>query len=191
MHTFTKLVMVTFAGGLLCSGCSNAKKTLGMNRTAPDEFTVVSRAPLTLPPEYTLTPPISGSVNPMEGTSSEIARRGLFADTGDELPAELSPNSAEVIDDEAANTLLSQAGALQADSSIRQTIQKETSLLIESDKEFTDKLVFWRQAEDPTSIAVDAGKEKQRIQEVQALGKPINEGETPTIKRKKKALLEF
>lgn len=196
MHTLTKLVIISMAGSLLCNGCSNAKKTLGLSRTAPDEFTVVSRAPLTLPPEYTLTPPLPGAVNPKEGTTSEAARRGLFVETAalsetDASSLIASSSDESLNNDKGAVALLSEAGALHSDPTIRQTIQNDSSVLIEEDKEFIDKLVFWRQLEDPTSVAVDAHKEKQRIQEVQALGKPINEGETPSIARKKKALLDF
>jgi hypothetical protein len=37
---------------------------------------------------------------------------------------------------------------------------------------------------------VDPQAEQQRIEENQALGKPVTEGETPTIERKKRGLLE-
>ena len=196
MQNLKKLSIALILGCLLCSGCSNPKKSLGLSRSAPDEFTVVSRAPLTLPPDYTLTPPIPGGSNPKEGSSSDIARQGLFSTSETRTPpeADLFPvdeSSDTLSNDKGARTLLAQAGALNADSSIRKQIQEDTSVLIEEDKEFIDKLVFWREVEDPTSVVVDAPKEKQRIQEVQALGQPITEGATPTIARKKKALLEF
>ncbi|MEQ1890052.1 MAG: DUF3035 domain-containing protein, partial [Alphaproteobacteria bacterium] len=36
------------AGGL--SGCTGAKRAFGMEKVTPDEFTVVTKAPLVLPP---------------------------------------------------------------------------------------------------------------------------------------------
>ncbi len=53
---------ILLIGGLLTailalSGCSDVKQELGVGRNSPDEFMVVKRAPLTLPPDYTLRPP--------------------------------------------------------------------------------------------------------------------------------------
>ena len=60
---------------------------------------------------------------------------------------------------------------------------------IDADKSFTDKLVFW-QRKEKFGIAVDPVKERQRIREAQALGKPLNSKSIPVISRKKKALFE-
>lgn len=49
------------------SGCGNSvKKTLGMERTVPDEFSVVERAPLVMPPSFELAPPRPGAPRPQE-----------------------------------------------------------------------------------------------------------------------------
>lgn len=48
------IAVIVMAGSL--SACSGVKKTLGIEKSAPDEFLVTSRAPLTLPPEYDLRP---------------------------------------------------------------------------------------------------------------------------------------
>lgn len=52
---------VLFAIALLAgvgalSACSNMKKSLGIENSAPDEFMVTTRAPLTLPPDFDLRP---------------------------------------------------------------------------------------------------------------------------------------
>jgi hypothetical protein len=49
--------------------------------------------------------------------------------------------------------------------------------------------MFWRTPEDRSPV-VDAPREAQRLRENAALGKPVDDGETPTIQRRKKALLE-
>ncbi len=186
LYSYKFITISMLAGLAVCTGCSNPKKTLGLNRTAPDEFTVVARAPLTLPPDYNLTPPSEAMVAAQRKTTTEKAKDTLFATslTSDKAPVDVK--------DKGANIILSKAGASAADAGIRDTITKEGALLIEQDKDFTDKLVFWREAgDDPTAVAVDAEKETKRLQSNQALGKPVIEGETPTIARKKKALLEF
>ena len=185
LYYYKFITVSVLAGLLVCSGCSNPKKTLGLNRTAPDEFTVVARAPLTLPPDYNLTPPAE-AVAAERKTAAEKAKDTLFATslTREAIPVDVK--------DKGANIILSKAGASATDAGIRDTIAKEGALLIEQDKDFTDRLVFWRDpGDDPTAVAVDAEKETMRLQSNQALGKPVTEGETPTIARKKKALLEF
>ena len=185
LYSYKFITVSVLAGLLVCSGCSNPKKTLGLSRTAPDEFTVVARAPLTLPPDYNLTPPAE-AVAAERKTTAEKAKDTLFATS---LTREATPVD---VKDKGANIILSKAGASATDAGIRDTIAKEGALLIEQDKDFTDRLVFWRDpGDDPTAVAVDAEKETKRLQSNQALGKPVTEGETPVIARKKKALLEF
>ena len=58
-----KSVFVVLAVAFVLSACSTeTKRKLGLTSQAPDEFMVMSRAPLSLPPEYDLRP-----VNDMSG----------------------------------------------------------------------------------------------------------------------------
>ncbi len=52
-----------------------------------------------------------------------------------------------------------------------------------------DRLAFWRSAPQP-GVVVDPQKEAQRLRENQALGRPINEGETAVIRRRRRGLFE-
>jgi hypothetical protein len=47
----------------MLTGCDGVRNALGMERHIPDETKVVSRPPLTLPPEFDLRPP--GSATPV------------------------------------------------------------------------------------------------------------------------------
>ena len=42
------------------AGCQSTKQALGMSKVVPDEFRVVTMAPLVVPPEYSLRPPAPG-----------------------------------------------------------------------------------------------------------------------------------
>ncbi len=42
--------------GVVLSGCDGVRKTLGLERDPPDEFAVVSRAPISLPPDFNTLP---------------------------------------------------------------------------------------------------------------------------------------
>lgn len=182
--------------GLSVSACGNARKTLGLEKKAPDEFAVVARAPLALPPDFALRPPEPGKERPQENNPTDQARNvvlgnsaastagftvGGFGTTGfGTSPTALSPGQ---------QALLQAAGADQAAPDIRQMVNRESSALAEESKSFTDTLVFWRDA-DPAGTVVDAEKEAQRIRNNQALGSPVTEGETPQIERRQKGMLE-
>ena len=51
-----------FGAVLSLSACGGTKEKLGLTKKAPDEFAVVRRAPLSMPPDYTLRPPTPGHV---------------------------------------------------------------------------------------------------------------------------------
>jgi len=172
----------------LTGGCEGVKQQLGLTKQSPDEFRVVSRAPLSIPPEFNLRPPEPGQVRPQEGTTQEQARVAVF-----KAPSAQGPSLDEVIPDDGRSVgeraLLRQAGADQADGDIRQTVNRETSQINEESQSFIDTLVFWRESA-PSGTIVDADAESRRLKENAALGRGVTAGETPTIERRKRALLE-
>lgn len=169
---------------LALAGCSDARRAIGLDRNAPDEFAVVSRAPLTLPPDMRLTPPRPGALRPQESTPAQLAASSVFggASRGG-TPGKAA--QAQVSQGEAA--LLSKAGP--ADPGIRSRVDEETTALIVADRRWIDRLLFWQKQEQPYEI-VDPKKESQRLREAQAQGKPVNDGVVPTVERKRKAPLE-
>ena len=46
--------------GLSLMGCENIRQATGSAKLPPDEFTVLTKAPLVLPPDYNLRPPQPG-----------------------------------------------------------------------------------------------------------------------------------
>src|SRR5271157_2558541 len=63
------------AGSLLIAGCTDFKKTIGIEPTLPDEFAVESRAPLTIPPDFELRPPQPGASRPQEMSADQQAKQ--------------------------------------------------------------------------------------------------------------------
>ncbi len=187
-------VMSLVAAGavLALSGCgSQVRQALGMTKHSPDEFLTVAHAPLTLPPDYNLRPPEPGAPRPQEGTASEQAQTALYANSGGTA---LSTGASFGGSNEAAQSagevaLLQNAGAAGIDPGIRAQIDTETAAQIERDQTLISRLVFWRTPE-PYGTVVDPVAESKRLQENQALGKPVTEGETPIITRRKKGVLE-
>ena len=63
-----------------CSG-DELTRTFGLTRDAPDEFQVTTRAPLSMPPDFTLRPPRPGATRPQELTQRQQAEAVLVPDT--------------------------------------------------------------------------------------------------------------
>ncbi|MBM3567045.1 MAG: DUF3035 domain-containing protein [Alphaproteobacteria bacterium] len=166
---------------LSLGACEDTKKMLGMDKRPPDEFTVYSRAPLSMPPNYDLRPPAPGESRPQENKPSieaEAALRGRLAGAEGPAPSGSSPGTV---------ALLRQTGALTAQPNIRALVNEDSAALAQQGDKITDKILFWRKPEDP-SVVVNPEKETQRIKENQALGKPVTEGQTPVIERRKRGL---
>ncbi len=172
------------AAGYMLSGCSQAREALGLDKQPPDEFQVYARAPLSMPPDYSLKPPQPGAPRPQEVAARDQAEATVF---GNAEGTSIAALPEDVSGGESA--LLQNAGAAGIDPNIRQLVDAETKQEIESDETFVDQLIFWREPLPP-GVVIDPEQEQQRLQENAALGKPVTEGETPVIIRKKRALLE-
>lgn len=174
-------ILCLTVGALALSGCSSARRTFGLERTPPDEFAVVSRAPLSLPPEFKLQPPRPGAARPQEVGATQQAAATVFGGNA-ATRASGAASSGEA-------DLLTRAGASAADGDIRTKIDRESTSLAVADKRWIDSLLFWQKPE-PAGAIVDARKESQRLRENAAVGKPVTEGNTPVIERRRKAPLE-
>ena len=180
-------VALGLAAGL--TACDNAKRSLGLEKSAPDEFAVVTRAPLSLPPDFNLRPPAPGAPRPQEGTTRDQARRVI---TGN--PAALGvgvAGSASLAGSHSPGerTLLQQARADRAIPNIRQMVNQETTALASESRSFTEVLQFWREPQ-AYGFELDPVAESRRLRENQALGRPPTTGATPTIERREQGLLE-
>ncbi len=176
--------VVTLAAAV--TACEGIKKQLGQTKQAPDEFRVVSRAPLTLPPDFTLRPPEPGATRPQEGTTAQQARKVVFR--VDEPKAEIVavPGDGRSIGE---LSLLRAAGVENANPDIRFIIDRETLRLNAESEGFINALIFWRDEEEP-GVIIDAQSEAKRLRENAALGKAATSGATPTIERRSKAPFE-
>lgn len=177
------LPAIMLAAGLAMSGCGDARKAMGFDKSTPDEFKIVNRAPLSLPPDYALRPPQPGASRPQEQTVPEQARQVLLGASGGQRPA--APPGASA--GEAA--LLAKVGTTRSDPRIREMVDRDSVNLADADRTFLDRIVFWKKP-DPPGTVVDPQAEAQRLRENQALGRPVTDGDTPIIRRRKKGALE-
>lgn len=194
-------ILALAVSALALSACGDStKRALGLSRTPPDEFQVVTRAPLTQPPDLNLRPPRPGADSPAAVTTREQARQAVFRaeDTGRPAPGSRAANS--LAPDAAPrepvtrltpgeSAFLADANALEADPLIRVTVDRETAVLTEANQNFVRELLGLKQ--DPVDEVVDAEAEARRLRENQALGRPASEGDTPVIERKSNSILSI
>lgn len=146
-------VALLATAAMTLSACgSGTKEMLGLTKKAPDEFAVVPRAPLSMPPNFNLRPPQPGEPRPQEEAPSVAARKELF---GSQAGAGVASGSGALGEDEGETLLLARVGADKADPNIRRVIEEESSALAQRDDSFIDDLIFWHDKE-PAGTVVDA-----------------------------------
>jgi Protein of unknown function (DUF3035) len=170
-------VCVTALGG--CSG-EQFGRTFGFIRDAPDEFTVTTRAPLAMPPTFSLPPPSPGVSRPQEQSERAKAEQALVPQIalGGTPPAGPSQGQQALV----------QAAGPPAASDVRAVVDQDAAQARPS-QGFVDKLMFWRKPAPP-GIVVDPQKEAQRLRENAALGQSQESGDTPIIQPKRRGWLE-
>lgn len=182
---FSRGLMATLvlAAALGLGACAETRKAIGWDKTTPDEFRVVSRAPLTLPPDFGLRPPAPGQARPQELQPQETARAAVF---GNQTAARTAPAAGSP----GEQTLVARMGATNVDPNIRDQIDRETAQLAEADRSFVDRLIFWQQRDPAQGQELDAQRESQRLREASATGRSAADGAVPTIRRRQRGWLE-
>ena len=178
---------LTFLGiavaAVLVSGCQDTRRALGIDKSVPDEFAVVSRAPLVMPPDFNLRPPAPGADRPQEGNASEQARSVLVGRERIAAYRAKGFSAGEV-------KILELAGSGNVLSDIRKSIEREASAFAGEEKGFTDRLIFWREG-GTDGTPLDPVAEKKRLEDNAKEGKKTTEGATPAISKGGKVLGVF
>jgi len=83
------ILVVALASATMLAGCGGGGKGgVFAGRSGPDEFAVARRAPLVIPPDFSLTPPKPGAPRPQEADSSTQALSAMFGGTAQRSPGE-------------------------------------------------------------------------------------------------------
>jgi Protein of unknown function (DUF3035) len=91
LRGFFAISLVCSAGALLLLGCTDLKRSIGLEKTSPDEFAVESRAPLEIPPDFDLRPPQPGAPRPQEKSSDQQAKN-VINQAGPGEPGKQAPD---------------------------------------------------------------------------------------------------
>ncbi|HEY7979589.1 MAG TPA: DUF3035 domain-containing protein [Rhizomicrobium sp.] len=165
---------VLLAAGLTLMSCDSIRDAAGITKEPPDEFAVVTKAPLIIPPDYNLHPPKPGAAPLNQTSPTQSAQAALYGDDPASVAASINGNYSQ-----AEKLLLAQSGAATADDSIRRTIAADNSNS-EDTGSLTDSLLFGGSDAPVGDKPVNADAEAARI----AAGK---NGATPADKSDGKA----
>ena len=173
------LSMPIFAAAILAcvalSGCSGQQieRDFGLVRDAPDEYTVTTRAPLSMPPDVQLAQPEPGAARPQEQSTRTQALETLAPDVALQGTAGSDSAGQTALVRSASNSAAAPVGAGHGE-------------LDRPSPGFVNELMFWRGG-SPGSV-VDADAEKRRLEQNAALGRAPTDGATPTVKVSKPGL---
>lgn len=153
---------------VLLSACSgqDVSRAFGIKRSMPDEYTVTTRAPLSMPPNDSLMKPDENGVRPQEQSirqqaleilSPDVALEGM-KDVPSQGQTRLIQDANQSADQERHNELVTQNG-------------------------FVDQVMFWKNGK-PSDLAVDSAAENKRLHNNLSLGLRPDDGATPTTTQK-------
>ncbi len=107
--------------------------------SGPDEFRVVKKAPLVIPPEYNLRPPQPGQAQPSE---VDPARSDIAQVFGTSIGQGASASE---------RALVQFAGASAVNPIIREQIDYEEAKVIRKSQRISDRVLFWRDNREEAS----------------------------------------
>ena len=158
--------LVALAGlAFSLAGCDTIRSAAGINKAAPDEFAVVTKAPLVVPPDYDLRPPRPGAPPTNQSSPTGAAQAALFSDDPNAAQESLGNGFSSE-----EKQILASSGGATADHAIRQQLASDAKAMEGADQSFTDQVLFGGAPKPDTGRPVNADAEKQRLDAARAAG---------------------
>jgi hypothetical protein len=172
MRTVKAILAVALCGVAL-AGCSSLRNMAGLQKKSPDEFAVTTKAPLVIPPDFNLRPPMPGAPPTNQLDPSSNAEQALFSGTSDPqtVAAGMRGNYTP-----AEKLLLANAGIQKADPGVRVKLTADQRTVQNANRSFTDKVLG-------ASATPDNGKPVNGDAEVTKR----NSGNRPVTKQKEES----
>jgi len=166
-----KFILISLLSATALTGCARAKEELGMTRRTPDEFAVVKRAPLEIPPDLNqvaaLPVPRPGMQRPQETSPEQSAQAAIL---GGCPPVYNQASTSE-------SALLQKAGATNAVTNIRNVVDREATENADKHRPVIKRIMnIGNKKDDGAAVIVDAPAEAARLKEKKS-------GETPSIEQ--------
>ena len=161
MKTSFLFSIAAMAGVVLLSGCSSFDKALGKTKNSPDEFQVVVRPPLTLPPNFNLRPDEDTSAQPASNDAVSLTNQVLTQSASTQVTG--------------LDTLF---GFDEIEPDIRTTVDEET-IGIQIEKRLPIQILFGGQPNVGPNLVSES--EALRIRRAIAKGEDLTSTPTPAI----------
>jgi hypothetical protein len=142
---------------ILLIGLMGAGLTACLAKVAPDEFSVITRAPLSVPPDYTLRPPRPGTSRPMEISTRDDARQTVFG--VEDIDKDTGVASEQ---DNQSDGFLGKVGVSEADPNIRDVVDSEDPT---DTRTTAERLLFLSGDNVDKGASLDPKEELERLQE--------------------------
>ena len=123
--------------GISLSGCSAMRDMAGLQKKSPDEFAVSTKAPLVIPPDFNLRPPMPGAPPANTLDPSSNAQQALFNNSDPQTVA----NGMRGPYSPAEKLLLANAGTQNSDPAVRARLNAEERARQNADRSFTDRIL--------------------------------------------------
>ena len=173
------LLVLTMASAALAA-CGSSPLA---NRNAPDEFAILTKPPLTVPPDFALTPPKPGETRPDELSTTQRTQQLLLGDTN-----YAPPSNGEL-------ALIQEAGAVAVDPSIRLILAAENGGRVEKDASMTNRLLFWNfsggEVDDSAAPLVVEDRDAWFSQRQESVESVIGEGAVVEIENDERGVLSL
>ncbi len=175
MHS-RRIAQVALIAGLAASaaGCASFREAAGTSKDSPDEFAVVTKAPLVVPPDFNLKPPAPGQAPTNQIEATQAAQNALFNADPATVAASLPPTMSQ-----GERYLLAYAHVQDADPTIRQQIAADVNGMRGADDSFTDSVLFGSPTPATGTVPVDADAEARRIDAARNGGAPAGTTAAP------------
>jgi len=154
-QTTLRNIIIVSALGIAISGCSSTSKVLGLTKQSPNEFNILTKAPLVVPPEYNLRPPAEGVSSVENNYTQDAARKALIGDVDD-----AEPTRGEIV-------LMTKAGVGRANQEIRLEVDGQNSVERKTSS-FSDRVLFWNNGsyKPRGNVALNPETEAKRLESV-------------------------
>ncbi len=158
-------LLAVLAAAAAASGCSSFSQAIGASKVTPDEFRVMTHAPLTLPPDYNLRPPRPGEARPQENDASGEAQTALFGET---VGAQASQGE---------RAFIASAGATTANDEIRDTIDFESQGVVRRNEGFVNSILSFGGSGAAASAPLSPEQEAARLENEESIRRATGGGQ--------------
>jgi hypothetical protein len=132
-----RCALVGLAALPMVAGCQSFRDAAGLTKQSPDEFAVVTKAPLVVPPDFNLHPPSPGAAPLNQQDPTNAAQSALFNSSDPQtVAASMRGNFTP-----GEKMLLASAGAQNADPAVRGNLQSDRGNLQGADPAFTNTVL--------------------------------------------------